>query len=520
MFANRAEAIAMASKFLGLETSPDSLLWITLKGQVQPHSSLGLEKEAALKKLRPRLAGWVHNTLVGAHQIFADGSQLLVCVHTAVADAPELVAFGFFVDSTVAGLQAPYADLLQTADGLSYYTDGVSCHSMGKAGALTGTQWEPEPWADFWFRLQLVGIEGAPFYATARKKSHQLRAFSLATGSFVLIDACKSGAGITGWLRLENVMPDVLCLGYTAQAQAALQIVKTNPNPVADAWQAHVSAGGRKAWQAYVQSLPAHADPEPTLPVEFEAGPSWYEAQVRSAPIYGTDSRIAGYVHTLVMLTDLPVAAQPAQPEVQVAKAAYEEALLLTKEANHRIKNSLSMAASLLQLQSYSLEDEAAKVALSDAVQRLYTVSDLHEALYKYLAGADKVDMKPYLEAIADRLRSLVGAKGIDLRTEIVDAQMPTKKASRVGFLINELVLNAAKYAFENPKQAYIAIYLTNKGNEFYLSVQDNGKGIEPKEGMTESLGTTLITEFAKDLQAQMRLETQAGTRYMFTFTV
>jgi two-component sensor histidine kinase len=388
---------------------------------------------------------------------------------------------------------------------------------MGQVEDVKGSDWKAETWAAFWERVSVAGLEPSALFQKGRRKPFMGTLFSLQHGSLVEVSVDKSADGIAGWLRKVDAADEGLGSFYTTLGSPVPQMPKWNLNPVLLSFQEHVFGPASKDWKAYCLDLLNGGDSTQTYSLEFFSHQDWYELTVQSKPIYGLSEEIIGHAHTLYEVS-ASITVPVIHPEEAVAKQAYEDALLLTKEANHRIKNSLSMAASLLQLQSYALEDEAAKEALGDAVQRLYTVSDLHEALYRHMAGTDKVQIKPFIESLADRLQGLVRARGVEIRTEIQEMDLPNKRASRIGFLINELVLNAAKYAFPDQKQGFVAIYLTQTGGQCYLSVQDNGQGMSPQTGASESLGSTLVAEFAKDLQADVRVETQAGTRYVFTF--
>src|ERR1700722_19926682 len=54
---------------------------------------------------------------------------------------------------------------------------------------------------------------------------------------------------------------------------------------------------------------------------------------------------------------------------------------LLLREADHRIKNSLSIVASMLMLQRGRISDVEAVAALDDSVARIMAVADIHRAL-------------------------------------------------------------------------------------------------------------------------------------------
>jgi two-component sensor histidine kinase len=523
MFATRDEALVMAARFLGSTDGVTSSFLLDEKGfwlAPKPDAELS-QLQLELKTLRPRIAGWIRNGKEGDQQLFPTQGSPILFILIQIAEEPTLRALGLpLLTAGIQALDTTTDQLLSQVDGIAFCTDGMEARSQGQLGARQGSNWQPESWQEFWSRLLVAAPGSTSLFAQARKKSVRMPVYSIALCRFLEVTAGQAGAGIAGWFRLQqpqNQAIEEVARFFTYVGNPALVQPLGEQNPVTLALQIHLAADGRSAWIEYLHSLSQERVVDTSgFSTEFTSSQSFYALSLNSAAVIGPEGSVLGYHHTVALQPD-PVLDAPA-PLKTLAQDAYADALLLTKEANHRIKNSLSMAASLLQLQSYTLEDKAAKDALTDAVQRLYTVSDLHGALYKYTVGTEQVEMRPFLENVSDRLQKLIQGQGIEIRVQIEDIVLPNKKAGRIGFLINELVLNAAKYAFTESKQGFIAIYLTKSMDSYYLSVQDNGQGMEQRAIASDSLGSTLITEFAKDLNAEMRLETHAGTRYVFTF--
>ena len=211
-----------------------------------------------------------------------------------------------------------------------------------------------------------------------------------------------------------------------------------------------------------------------------------------------------------------------ATQKAPASSAVGENDTRLLKESHHRIKNSLSLVASLLQLQAMELGDDAAREALTQSVERVRVLADLHTALYAHEQGEEMaVDSKPFIEAVLERLEQSVGWEGITFKNKIEAHQLPAGKMSTIGMLVNEIVMNSLKYAFEKQGKGIIAVSFYMIKNIFYLSVEDNGIGLKKKDKKaksSESLGMTLIREFCTQLDATLHIEDQVGTRYIITF--
>jgi two-component sensor histidine kinase len=103
---------------------------------------------------------------------------------------------------------------------------------------------------------------------------------------------------------------------------------------------------------------------------------------------------------------------------------------------------------------------------------------------------------------------------------------MPLDLAIPCGMIINELIINALKYAF--PKEwsgrdeARIQVAMTHDNNTFTLSVADNGVGLPPgfDLNMTNTLGLSLVQMLGQhQLGGRFEVDRTGGTRIALTFS-
>lgn len=90
------------------------------------------------------------------------------------------------------------------------------------------------------------------------------------------------------------------------------------------------------------------------------------------------------------------------------------------------------------------------------------------------------------------------------------------------GLIINELVTNSIKHAFNDEKEGIIFINLYTKDNILFLEVSDNGKGF-PKEvdfKNTNSLGLQLVNTLVEQLNGNIELKEneEKGTGFFINF--
>jgi two-component sensor histidine kinase len=75
-----------------------------------------------------------------------------------------------------------------------------------------------------------------------------------------------------------------------------------------------------------------------------------------------------------------------------------------------------------------------------------------------------------------------------------------------IGLIVNELVTNALKYAFSN--QASVKVMLKRAAGDLWLTVADDGRGIDPRRA-DSGLGGRLVEGFAQQLGG--RVERESG---------
>ncbi len=200
-------------------------------------------------------------------------------------------------------------------------------------------------------------------------------------------------------------------------------------------------------------------------------------------------------------LLGMAIERQRIERELREAVAGRE---LLLQEVNHRVKNSLQLVASMLQLQGNAASGEV-RGELLDASTRVAAVARAHQRLYRsHEVGT--LDLSAYL---VDLCADLAGVRA-DCRIE-VDAgervEIATDRAIPVALVVNELVTNAVKYAHPGSGACHVQVRLARAGaGTVRLSVRDDGKGLpegfDPAGG--GGLGMRIVTAFAQQLGAEL----------------
>ena len=208
--------------------------------------------------------------------------------------------------------------------------------------------------------------------------------------------------------------------------------------------------------------------------------------------------------------------AQRLEAEVKL-QAAYDEKVLLLKEIHHRVKNNLQIIASLLNLQSRYITDEATLAAIRESQNRVKAMALVHEKLYRSEDLAH-IDLNDYITFLGTGLFQFYGAKGrgIRFRLDMHDVDVDINTAIPLGLIINELISNSLKYAFPNGRRGEVALTITQVEHTLTVIFHDDGIGMP--EGLdwrnTHSLGLQLVTTLTDQMDGTIELDRTSGTQF------
>jgi PAS domain S-box-containing protein len=222
-------------------------------------------------------------------------------------------------------------------------------------------------------------------------------------------------------------------------------------------------------------------------------------------------------VNSLAMIRDIT---KQKTAQEYLANALQEKELFL-KEIHHRVKNNLHVIANLLELQSQSIEDESLHNLFSDSQNRIYTMALIHEHLYQS-SHFGKVELGEYIKNLTYNLLAYYDQEDINLQLQLDKIWVNMETAIPCGLVVNELVTNALKYAWANshfPGVKQLTIMCVQSDDRLItLTIKDNGLGLGAT-GNSHTLGMRLVKLLAKQLDATLHTDTQAGTSFQLTFS-
>jgi two-component sensor histidine kinase len=188
-------------------------------------------------------------------------------------------------------------------------------------------------------------------------------------------------------------------------------------------------------------------------------------------------------------------------------KTALDRQSLLLGEINHRMKNSLQVVASMLQLQANSTDDDNLRARLGEASSRIMTVGRAYERL-AYDTQYEKIDLATYLQDVVRDLEIALDSGKFHFEASR-GMMFASDRAIPLALIVNELVTNAAKYAYPGRKDGEIWVRAEKKDDSHVLvSVEDKGIGL-PKDfdpAKSKRLGTRLVKALTAQLFASLTM--------------
>jgi len=197
-------------------------------------------------------------------------------------------------------------------------------------------------------------------------------------------------------------------------------------------------------------------------------------------------------------------------------KAALERHEILLGEINHRVKNSLQVVASMLRLQSSSVEDAEMRAQLGEASIRVMAVGRAYERL-AYDGQLEKIDLVLYLRNVIADLQATIQTCKLSFEAPhaiLVSAD----RAISLALVINELVTNAAKHAYPDEGGGPIWVRITEKEkHNIVVSIRDEGVGMPDgfDPAKSKRLGTRLVKALTAQLDAELtQCSNEKGTEF------
>lgn len=225
-------------------------------------------------------------------------------------------------------------------------------------------------------------------------------------------------------------------------------------------------------------------------------------------------------IMSLITLKKIRKQSKELSSKNKIIRQTLNEKELLIKEVHHRVKNNFQIVSSLLELQSKNIENKKALKLANENKNRIKSMALIHQKLYQNKSGL--IDFDEYIQLLVKDLTSMYDSKN-KVKTNIDSKNMmfDVDTAIPLGLIINEIITNSYKYAFNDTKENQLKISINkNSKEDFKLIIEDNGPGIPETIELkkVKSLGLRLINRLVKQLHGSIKLSSVDGTRFEITF--
>ncbi len=197
----------------------------------------------------------------------------------------------------------------------------------------------------------------------------------------------------------------------------------------------------------------------------------------------------------------------------------------LVQEMHHRVRNNLQTVAALLSLQLRTNEDAPWATEIREAISRIQSIAGVHDLLSnEERLGGTTVDVIAQL--VAEDAHTTLIPPGMHVRFDIEPSELtvPTRQATMLSLLINELTANAISHGFENRDHGYVRIRAWAHQGIANVEVFNDGHGVPAGFDPAQSKGLGMrITQrlVTSDLRGTFSISSNGdGTTALITFPI
>ncbi len=209
--------------------------------------------------------------------------------------------------------------------------------------------------------------------------------------------------------------------------------------------------------------------------------------------------------------------------EHTIRKSLKEKETLLA-EVHHRVKNNLAIISGLLQMQVFNTEDENLLAKLKESQSRIQSIAMVHEKLYSSETFSE-IAIDKYINDLLNMIEESMTdfKKDIRVSMDMEPIRLTVGQAIPCGLLLNEMITNCYKHAFESSDEGKIDISIKENEGQIKLSVKDSGIGLPEDFNIEQqpSLGMTIINTLTTQLDGQLEVDSgDFGSSFTLTFDI
>ena len=195
--------------------------------------------------------------------------------------------------------------------------------------------------------------------------------------------------------------------------------------------------------------------------------------------------------------------------ELSRRRETEERLQILVSEIDHRVKNSLAVTRSLLEMQARTADDAYVREQLEEAAARVSTIALVHDRLYGHEAtGIVRLD--DYLQRLCGDLAGSLGIGREGLALDVAPIPVPVDRVVSLGLIVTQLVTTAMK---RRPDRVSVA-FTADAAGDYVLAVADAAEARTAQEaGRKTGLGTRLMSALTRQFDGEATTTADGGVR-------
>lgn len=193
------------------------------------------------------------------------------------------------------------------------------------------------------------------------------------------------------------------------------------------------------------------------------------------------------------------------------------------RETHHRVKNDFLMLSALVGLQLTIVDEQRERLLFEELRTRIQTISLVHEELF-HGESHERIAASRYISELCRRTAHGFNPHGVAVSLDVntAEEEIDANTAIPVGLIINELVTNCMRHAFDEGTRGHISVSFERSGREYQLVVEDDGRGFADDAAIqgSDTLGMKIVVALTSQLRGTLQSQTEHGARFSVSFPV
>jgi two-component sensor histidine kinase len=265
------------------------------------------------------------------------------------------------------------------------------------------------------------------------------------------------------------------------------------------------------------RSKELHPETSVIILTAFADLPSAIEALRLGADDYVSKPCDAAHLSSLIARC-----AEKQRPVTEISRVLATKELIL-RETHHRVKNDFLMLSALVGLQLSNIDTEAARLLFEELRTRIQTMCLVHEELFRG-RNYQEIGARRYVSELCRRTAHSFNPHGIavSLTIDALDENIETAAAIPMGLIINELITNSMRHAFDPGGPGHIFVTFGRTDDEYRIEVRDDGRGMVLDTAIenTDTLGMKIVVALTSQLRGTIQYRNEDGVVFTVSFPV